>query len=170
MGVGADGIGDPPRAVVRRTARATDPSMSKAARKNARPGNTKGALGWIEAAKRTPYRTGPMTAVTPLMLAFAPCSWPCCDGLTKRVMRLCSAGCTRPIGAKTKMATTKMIQFDAKPHTRRAAVPNRIPTIIAIRSPYRSMKRLTTRTCTVMLRAPTSPRESPTSVMPHPIR
>src|SRR5205823_4810856 len=87
--------------------------------KNARPGNTKGALGWIEAAKRTPYRTGPMTAVTPLMLAFAPCSWPCCDGLTKRVMRLCNAGCTRPIGAKTKMATTKMIQFDARPGTAR---------------------------------------------------
>src|SRR5947208_10212931 len=141
MGVGADGIGDPARAVVRRTARATDPRKSKDARKNGRPGNTRGALGWIEAAKSTPYRTGPMTAVTPLMLAFAPCSWPCCDGLTKRVMRLCSAGCTRPIGAKTKMATTKMIQFDAKTHTSEAACHNRYPTIIARRAPYSALNR-----------------------------
>src|SRR3989449_9787282 len=82
-----------------RIARATDPSMRTAATKNGIPGGVAGAFGPMNQAKTSVNRIGPITPVRPAMLALAPCNCPCSDGRTRRVMRLCNAGWTKPIGA-----------------------------------------------------------------------
>src|SRR2546427_5317608 len=153
-----------------RTARATEPSMRTAATKNGMPGRVAGALGLMNQAKTSVNRIGPMTPVRPAMLALAPCNCPCSDGRTRRVMRLCNAGWTKPIGANTTIARRKTLGVGARPHTTKAAAPAIRPVISAFRSPKRLMNRFTRPPWTVMFNAPTTASDTPTSIGPHPYR
>src|SRR2546426_5915918 len=153
-----------------RTARATEPSIRTAATKNGIPGRVAGAFGLMNQAKTSVNRIGPMTPVSPAMLALAPCNCPCSDGRTRRVMRLCNAGCTNPIGANTTIARRKTFGVGARPHTTKAAAPAIRPVIRAFRSPKRLMKRFTRPPWTVMFNAPTTASDTPTSTGPHPYR
>src|SRR5438309_832691 len=56
-------------------------------------------------------------------------------------MRLCKAGATNPIGAKTKAASSRTMSFGARPHTTSAADPKSRPVSNALRSPNRAMNR-----------------------------
>src|SRR5881409_508726 len=152
-----------------RTARATDPSMRTAAT-NGIPGRVAGALGLMNQAKTSVNRIGPRTPVRPAMLALAPCNCPCSDGRTRRVMRLCNAGWTKPIGANTTIARRKTSGVGARPHTTNAAAPAIRPVISAFRSPKRLMNRFTRPPWTVMFNAPTTASDTPTSTGPQPYR
>src|SRR5437870_2438837 len=153
-----------------RTARATDPSIRTAATKNGIPGRVAGAFGLMNQAKTSVNRIGPMTPVSPAMLALAPCNCPCSDGRTRRVMRLCNAGWTKPIGANTTIARRKTSGVGARPHTTKAAAPAIRPVISAFRSPKRLMNRFTRPPWTVMFNAPTTASDTPTSTGPQPYR
>src|SRR6059036_2906199 len=153
-----------------RTARATDPSIRTAATKNGIPGRVAGAFGLMNQAKTSVNRIGPMTPVRPAMLALAPCNCPCSDGRTPRVMRLCNAGWTNPIGANTTIARRKTSGVGARPHTTKAAAPAIRPVIRAFRSPKRLMNRFTRPPWTVMFNAPTTASDTPTSTGPQPYR
>src|SRR2546426_8515881 len=153
-----------------RTARATEPSMRTAATKNGIPGSVAGAFGLMNQAKTSVNRIGPITPVRPAMLALAPCNWPCSDGRTRRVMRLCNAGWTKPIGANTTIARRKTSGVGARPHTTKAAAPAIRPVISAFRSPKRLMNRFTRPPWTVMFNAPTTASDTPTSTGPQPYR
>src|SRR5437870_7118450 len=153
-----------------RTATATDPSMRTAATKNGRPGRVAGAFGPMNQAKTSVNRIGPITPVRPAMLALAPCNCPCSDGRSRRVMLLCNAGWTKPIGANTTIARRKTSGGGARPHTTKAAAPAIRPVISAFRSPKRLMNRFTRPPWTVMFNAPTTASDTPTSIGPHPYR
>src|SRR5438552_11813972 len=146
-----------------RTARATDPSIRTAATKNGIPGRVAGALGLMNQAKTSVNRIGPRTPVRPAMLALAPCNCPCSDGRTRRVMRLCNAGWTRPIGANTTIASRKTSGVGARPHKTKAAAPPTRPEMSAYRSPKRLMNRFTRPRRPVMSHAPTPARHTATS-------
>src|SRR2546426_2730324 len=153
-----------------RIARATEPSMRTAATKNGIPGRVAGAFALMNQAKTSVNRIGPRTPVRPAMLALAPCNCPCSDGRTRRVMRLCNAGWTKPIGANTTIARRKTSGVGARPHTTNAAAPAIRPVISAFRSPKRLMNRFTRPPWTVMFNAPTTASDTPTSTGPHPYR
>src|SRR6266705_4379646 len=153
-----------------RTARATEASIRTAATKNGIPGRVAGAFGLMNKAKTSVNRIGPRTPVRPAMLALAPCNCPCSDGRTRRVMRLCNAGWTKPIGANTTIARRKTSAVGARPHTTNAAAPAIKPVINAFRSPKRLMNRFTRPPWTVMFNAPTTASDTPTSTGPQPYR
>src|SRR5438094_2057010 len=155
---------------VTRNATASDPSIRTAATKNGIPGIVAGALALMNQAKTSVNRIGPRTPVRPAMLALAPCNCPCSDGRTRRVMRLCNAGWTNPIGANTTIASRKTSGVGARPHTTNAAAPAIRPVISALRSPKRLMNRFTRPPWTVIFNAPTTASDTPTSTGPHPYR
>src|SRR2546426_5300305 len=153
-----------------RTARATEPSIRTAATKNGIPGIVAGALALMNQAKTRVNRIGPMTPVRPAMLALAPCNCPCSDGRTRRVMRLCNAGWTKPIGANTTIARRKTSGVGGRPHTTNAAAPAVRPVISAFPAPKRLMNRFTRPPWTVMFNPPTPASDPPTSPGPQPYR
>src|SRR6266704_5182343 len=79
--------------------RMSEPIIKSAESKKGAPGRLKGAWLPMKNANINVKSVGPITPVRPMRLPLIPCSAPCSDGPTRRVIRPCNAGWTNPMGA-----------------------------------------------------------------------